>query len=70
MSQYDWLKGNHMTKVVWLPKETDYSYSKLVPPNTPYCKLAESATCLQVDKAARCMHICILFECLLKVCYT
>ncbi len=37
MSQYDWLKGSHMTKVVWLPKETDYSYCKFVAPNTPYC---------------------------------
>ncbi len=26
LSQYDWLKGGHMTKVVWLPNETDYSY--------------------------------------------
>ncbi len=22
--QYDWLKGSHMAKVVWLPNETDY----------------------------------------------
>ncbi len=26
LSQYDWLKGSHMTKVFWLPNETDYSY--------------------------------------------
>ena len=26
LSQCDWLKGGHMTKVVWLPNETDYSY--------------------------------------------
>ena len=25
-----------MTKVVWLPNETDYSYSEFVAPNTPY----------------------------------
>ncbi len=29
LSQYDWLKGSHMTKVVWLPNETDYSYCEL-----------------------------------------
>ncbi len=23
LSQYDWLKGSNMTKVVWLPNETD-----------------------------------------------
>ncbi len=37
MSQYDWLKGSHMTKVVWLPNETGYSYCDFVAPNTPYC---------------------------------
>ncbi len=26
MSQYDWLNGSHMTKVVWLPNETDDSH--------------------------------------------
>ncbi len=32
-----WLaKGSHMTKVVWLPDETDYSYCAFVAPNTPY----------------------------------
>ncbi len=36
LSQYDWLKGSHMTKVVWLPNETDYSYCDFVAPNTPY----------------------------------
>ncbi len=36
LSQYDWLKGSHMTKVVWLPHETDYSYCEFVAPNTPY----------------------------------
>ncbi len=25
-----------MTKVVWLPSETDYSYCEFVAPNTPY----------------------------------
>ncbi len=40
LSQYDWLKGIHMTRVVWLPNETDYSYCEFVAPNTPYC-LAE-----------------------------
>ncbi len=25
-----------MTKVVWLPNETDYSYCEFVAPNTPY----------------------------------
>ena len=34
MSQYDWLKGSHMTKVVWLPNETDYSYCEFVAPDT------------------------------------
>ena len=36
LSQYDWLKGSHMTKVVWPPNETDYSYCELMAPNTPY----------------------------------
>ncbi len=36
MSQYELLKGSHMTKVVWLPNETDYSYCEIVAPNTPY----------------------------------
>ncbi len=36
LSQYDWLKGSHVTKVVWFPNETDYSYCELVVPNTPY----------------------------------
>ncbi len=36
LSQYDWLKGSHMTKVVWLPNKTDYSYCEIVAPNTPY----------------------------------
>ena len=36
LSQYDWLKGSHMTKVVWVPNETDYSYCEFVGPNTPY----------------------------------
>ncbi len=36
LSQYDWLKGSHITKVVWLPNETDYSYCEFVVPNTPY----------------------------------
>ncbi len=35
IAQYDWLKGSHMTKVVWLPNETDYSYFEFVAPNTP-----------------------------------
>ncbi len=35
LSQYDWLKGSHMTKVVWLSKKTDYSYCESVAPNTP-----------------------------------
>ncbi len=35
LSQYDWLKGSHMTKVVWLLNETDYSYCEFVAPNTP-----------------------------------
>ncbi len=38
LSQYDWIKGSHMTKVVWFPNETDYSYCEFVAPNTPYCK--------------------------------
>ncbi len=36
LSQYDWLRGSHMTKVVWLASETDYSYCEFVAPNTPY----------------------------------
>ncbi len=36
MSKYYWLKGSHMTKVVWLPNETDYSYCEFVAPNAPY----------------------------------
>ncbi len=36
LSQYDWLKGSQMTKVVWLPNETDCSYCEFVAPNTPY----------------------------------
>ena len=36
IAQYDWLKGSHMTKVIWLPNETDYSYCEFVAPNTPY----------------------------------
>ncbi len=32
LSQYDLLKGSHMTKVVWLPNETDYSYCEFVAP--------------------------------------
>ncbi len=39
LSQYDWLKGSHTTKVVWLPNETDYSYCEFVAPNAPYCSL-------------------------------
>ena len=35
MLQNDWLKGSHMTKVVWLSNETDYSYCEFVAPNTP-----------------------------------
>ncbi len=30
LSQYDWLKGSHMTKVGWLQNETDYSYCEFV----------------------------------------
>ncbi len=30
LSQYEWLKGSHMTKVVWLPNETDYLCACLV----------------------------------------
>ena len=36
LSQNDWLKGSHMTKVVWLPNETHYSYYEFVAPNTTY----------------------------------
>ncbi len=28
-----------MTKLVWLPNETDYSYCEFVAPNTPYSVL-------------------------------
>ncbi len=37
LSQYDWLKASHISKVVWLPNETDYSYCEFMAPNTPYC---------------------------------
>ncbi len=40
LSQYDWLKCSHMTKVVWLPNEIDYSYCEFVAPNTLYCTLS------------------------------
>ncbi len=36
LSQYDWLNGSHMTKVVWLPNETYNSYCEFVASNTPY----------------------------------
>ncbi len=36
LSQYDWLKGSHMAKVVWLPNETDYSYCEFVAQIPPY----------------------------------
>ncbi len=29
LSRYDWLKGSHMAKVVWLPNEADYSCCEL-----------------------------------------
>ncbi len=35
LSQYDWLKGSHMAKVVWLPNET-HSSCEFVAPNTRY----------------------------------
>ncbi len=44
LSQYDWLKGCHMTKAVWLPNETDYSYCEFVAPNTPYSIIFKSKT--------------------------
>ncbi len=31
-----------MTKVVWLPNETDYSYCEFVAPNTPYLSKTKS----------------------------
>ena len=34
LSQYYWLKGSHMSKVVWLPNENDYLYCEFVAPNT------------------------------------
>ncbi len=39
LSQCDWLKGSHMTKVVWLPNKTDYPYCEFMAPNTPYCNM-------------------------------
>ncbi len=45
LSQYDWLKGSHMTKVVWLPNEIDYSYCEFVAQNTPYL-MSTSCHCL------------------------
>ncbi len=36
LSQYDWLKDSYMTKVVWLPNETDYLHCEFVATNTPY----------------------------------
>ncbi len=37
MLQYDWLKGNRLPKVVWLPNETDCSYCEFVVPILPIC---------------------------------
>ncbi len=53
LSQYDWLKGGHMTKVVWLPKETDYSYGEFVAPNTPHSVVCDEhfePSCFAEDK--------------------
>ncbi len=46
LSQYDWLKGSHMSKVVWLPNETVYSYCEFVAPNTPYYIFQPKSTLL------------------------
>ncbi len=51
LSKYDWLKGSHVTKVVWLPNETGYSYCEFATPNTPYyrsfiCHCIARAGCL------------------------
>ena len=40
MLQYNWLNGSHMTKVLWLPNETDASYCEFVAPNTPDLKVS------------------------------
>ncbi len=48
LSQYDWLKGSHMTEVVWLPNEIDYSYCEFLVPNTPYCKISSSGGCMYI----------------------
>ncbi len=61
LSQYDWLKAGHMTKVMWHPNETDYSYCEFVAPNTPYCLIWEeifyvSWWCLACLNTTVCVH--------------
>ncbi len=41
-----------MTKGVWLPNETDYSYCEFVAPNTRYCPGMASRDRLIADKWA------------------
>ncbi len=47
IAQYDWLKGSHVTKIVWLPNETDYMYSycEFVAPDTPYWMIKSVLFC-------------------------
>ncbi len=55
LSQYDWLKGSHMTKEVWLPNETDYSYCEFVAPNTHYLVLyVNPVIILQISAEVQC----------------
>ena len=48
LSQYDWLKGSHITKVVRLPN--DYSYCEFVAPNTLYYNLCQNKSAHLVPK--------------------
>ncbi len=64
LSQYDWLKGSHMIKVVWLPTETNYSYCEFVA-NTPYCQSNTETLFLTVfspECRPRCLHVIICKE--------
>ncbi len=57
LSQYDWLKGSHMTKVVWLPTESDYSHCKFVAPNTPFSLASYQPSFTQTYQAGEVHHL-------------
>ena len=62
LSQHDWLKGSHMTKAVWLPNETDYSYCKFVAPNTPY-SLQLGCTGIRSFRTTYMLHVILTASC-------